>query len=188
MTTYNYMNLTEKKARLYCTPPYITKALLKREYFPGIICEPAAGRGDIVKTLRDCNYTDICASDITDWGFAPCKIEDFLKSNHETDCLVTNPPFHLKAEFLEHAKRLARHKIALLLPVEFEYTMTFIHKHESDALFPWTALYAFPQSIRWLNLNDAWGKVHMAWFVFERGYSGDVHREKIRFKRNKSRK
>jgi hypothetical protein len=86
---------------------------------------------------------------------------------------------------LEHAKQIIRHKIALLLPVEFEYTMRFIQKHEYDETFPWKAIYAFPQSIRWLNLKDAWGKVHVAWYVFERGYLGDVHREKIRFQRNK---
>ena len=75
-----YIHPTDKKARLYCTPPHITKSLLKREYFPGSIWESAAGRGDIVRVLRDCNYTDIYASDINDWGFEPCWIEDFLKS------------------------------------------------------------------------------------------------------------
>jgi hypothetical protein len=185
MTTYNYINPTEKKARLYCTPGHVTKALLKREYFPGSIWEPAAGRGDIVKVLRDCNYPDIHASDLNDWGFKPCLIDDFLESNHESDCLVTNPPFNLKAAFLERAKQIIRHKIALLLPIEFEYTTRFIQKHEYDKSFPWKAIYAFPQSIKWLNVNVTWGMVHVAWYVFERNYSGDVHREKIRFLRNK---
>jgi hypothetical protein len=63
--------------------------------------------------------------------------------------------------------------------------MGFIEHHEADAEFPWKAIYAFPQSIRWLNVNDAWGKLQVGWFVFERGYGGEVIREKIRFRRNK---
>jgi len=183
--TYSYMLQAEKQKRLYCTPPHIVKALLKREKFPGSIWEPAAGRGDIVRVLRECGCHKIVASDITDWGFKPCQIENFLKSTSTSDFLITNPPFDLKAEFLEHAKKVVTHKIALLLPVDFEYRMRFIEKHENDNTFPWKAIYAFPQSIKWLNVNDAWGKLQVAWYVFERGYSGEVRRAKIRFCRNK---
>ncbi len=178
------MDDTERRERLYCTPCHITKALLKREVFPGSIWEPAAGRGDIVKVLRNCNYPDVHASDINNWGFQPCETEDFLKSTHESDCLITNPPFDLKVQFLEQAKRLVRHKIVLLLPVEFEYTMTFIKHHQADPAFPWKGLYTFPQSFRWLNTSEAWGKIHFGWYVFERGAIGEVVREKILFRRN----
>jgi hypothetical protein len=180
------MDDTERQKRLYCTPCHITKALLKREFFPGSIWEPAAGRGDIVRVLQECNYPDVHSSDINAWGFQPCVIEDFLKSTRQADCLITNPPFHLKFQFLEQAKRLVRHKIALLLPVEFEYTMAFIKHHETDSIFPWKGLYVFPQSFRWLNMPEAWGKIRFGWYVFERGAVGEVVREKILFRRNKS--
>ena len=175
----------ERQQRLYCTPPHITKALLKRECFPGSIWEPAAGRGDIVKALLRCRYPDVMALDIYDWKFQPCRIQDFLTSTTESDCIVTNPPFDLKAQFLAQAKRLARHKIAMLFPVNFEYTMTFVHHHESDPDFPWKALYVFLQPIPWLNVTDPGGKMRFAWFVFERGYHGPVIRRKISFDRNK---
>lgn len=182
--SYHYMDQAEKGARLYCTPPHITKALLKREFFPGAIWEPAAGRGHVVQVLHECGYRDVIASDLKDWGFRPCHTEDFLTARRCCDSLVTNPPFDLKMEFLVHAKQVAARKIALLLPVECEYTKGFVARHEPDHDFPWKAMYAFVQSIRWANLNDAWGKDHMAWFVFERGYAGDVIREKIIFRRN----
>jgi hypothetical protein len=182
----SYINEREKEARLYCTPPHITKALLKREFFPGSISEPAAGRGDIVRVLRECGYPDVHTSDITDWGFRPCEIENFLTSRHRFYCIVTNPPFDLKMKFLEHAKRVAAFKIAFLLPVQCEYTVRFIREHEDDDAFPWKALYTFPQSIRWLNVHEVWGKIHFGWFVFERGYRGEVMREKIMFQRNKA--
>jgi hypothetical protein len=180
------LNEIEHQKQLYCTPPHITKALLKRELFHGSIWEPAAGRGDIVKVLRACNYLNIHASDIEDWGFQPCQIENSLETTREYDCLITNPPFDVKFKFLEHAKQFVRHKFALLLPLQFENTVTFIEHHQSDPEFPWVALYAFPQSIRWLNAHKTWGKIQFGWFVFERKYFGEVRREKILFRRNKT--
>jgi hypothetical protein len=39
------MSEFERQKRLYCTPPHVTKALLKREFLPGSVWEPAAGKG-----------------------------------------------------------------------------------------------------------------------------------------------
>jgi len=180
------MNATEKKSRLFCTPSHITKALLKRESFPGSISEPATGRGDIVDVLRQCGYSDIHASDIRAWGY-PCQVEDFLKSERPHDSLITNPPFHLKWDFLIQTKRLIRHKIALLLPLEAEYTKRFVREHQSDQDFPWKALYSFLEPIRWLNVRTPANKMKFGWFVFERGYRGHVLREKIGFCRRANR-
>lgn len=178
--------ILEDEAELYCTPPYLVKALLRREVFPGSIREPAAGRGDIARVLLECGYRDVHASDLHDWDFQLCEVEDFLESARESDSLVTNPPFRLKAEFLTHAKHLVRHKIALLLPVDFEYTRTFLKNHRSDAAFPWKAIYGFVQGIGWLRRVDRSGRRKVGWFVFERGYRGPVIRETIIFRQNKS--
>ena len=165
----------------------VTKALLKREVFPGTIWEPAAGRGHIVRVLLDCGYPDVLASDKVDWGFKPCRIEDFLAATaNEVGSVITNPPFDLKAKFLSQAKLLARHKIAMLLPVEFEHTMEFVGRHATDPEYPWKALYSFPQGIPWANVRQRWGKVKHGWFVFERAYRGQVVREAIVFRRNAS--
>lgn len=137
-----------------------------------------------MRVLQQCGYEQVLATDLNDWGFRPCGIEDFLQSGREVESLVTNPPYPLKHEFLVHAKRLVRCKIAMLMPVEFEYTAKFIAHHERDTTFAWKALYAFPQSIPWKNVEEKSGKVHHGWFVFERGYLGPVVREKIRFDRN----
>ena len=176
----------ENKKQLYCTPPHITKALLKREVFPGMIWEPAAGRGHIVRVLRECGYTEIVCSDINDWGFDGCRIEDFLTTTRKCDCIVTNPPHdRLMPKFVAKAKLLARHKIAMLLPVQFEHTVEYVGNHLADADFPWKAEYTFPQTIRWENVHEHHGYIKHAWFVFERGYRGPVIREPIMFRRNR---
>ena len=179
------MKRLEDKAELYGTPPYITKALLKREFLPGLIWEPAAGLGDIVVVAQDCGYKDIRASDLHDWGFRLSEVEDFLTSTFVADTILTNSPFSKKKQFLAKAKHQARHKIALLLPVDFEYTRTFTEHHLHDAAFSWKALYAFPQGIGWLRRTDRSGRRKSGWFVFERGYEGPVIRETILFRPNK---
>jgi hypothetical protein len=180
------MDVIEREKRLYRTPSHITKALLEREIFLGSIWESAAGKGDLATVLRECGYNDVRASDIHDWGFRPCGIEDFLTSKNRFDCLVTNLPYNLKWKFLAQAKRLIRHKIAMLLPLEAEYTKTFARLHQSDHNFPWKALYSFLERIPWVNLKNPGGKIKFGWFVFERGYRGSVLRETISFRRRQS--
>ncbi len=174
--------LAEDAAQHYCTPPHITEALLRREKFPGTIWEPAAGKGHIVQVLRP-TYPNIFASDKYDYGFQPCWIEDFLTSSTQTDCIVTNPPYMFKVEFLAQAKLLARCKIAMLLPVDVEYSVDFFSNHKADSEFPWKALYGFVQAVRWPNLRGKWNRLRVGWFVFERGYEGPVIRQSIMFRK-----
>jgi hypothetical protein len=173
----------EREKGLFCTPRHITRALLKREEFPGLVWEPAAGKGDIVRVLLEWGYRDVLASDIYDWGFQPCEIKDFLKSATRVGSIITNPPYDLKWQFLTQAKKLAASKIALLLPLDTEYRSPFLRYHESDAAFPWKALYAFVQGVPWANVDGTWGRFLVGWHVFERGYTGNVIREKIAFDR-----
>ena len=160
---------------LFRTPPHIVKALLKREQFAGSVHDPAAGHMDLVRVLAECGYPDVIASDKHPWIGEGCRIEDFLTSTMQADNIVTNPPYHLpdcpniKLKFLTQAKRLARYKIAMLLPVTFEYTMGYIHHHEHDQDFSLKAVYAFPQTIPWINDPTPGNKMRFAWFVFERG-------------------
>ena len=174
--------MDEDQAQLYCTPPHITAALLKREQFPGTIWEPAAGQGHIVQVFRPSN-PNIFASDKYDHGFRPCRVEDFLTSTRQADNIVTNPPYKFKVEFLARAKMLARRKIAMLLPVDVEYSVDFFDNHKADRNFPWKALYGCVQAVPFQNLRGFWGRIRVGWFVFERGYEGTVIRVPIKFRK-----
>ena len=180
------MNSLEQQRELFCTPAHIVKALLKRECFAGRIWEPAAGRGDIVRVLHACGYSDVVASDLYDWG-GGYDLLDFLASEMECDSLITNPPYSLLKYFVCHAKRLVKYKFAMLLPLQFEFTRAWMDQHEHDRVFPLKACYAFPKSILWENVSQTWGRQKHAWFVFERGFRGEVVREKILFRRNGTR-
>lgn len=89
------------KEALYPLIPY-----LKKDWK---IWECACGSGNLVRGLKEYNY-DVIGSDIKEG-------HDFLKwQPKEYDCIVTNPPFSLKQEFLRRCYELKK-PFALLLPL-----------------------------------------------------------------------
>ncbi|MEM3264787.1 MAG: class I SAM-dependent methyltransferase [Thermoplasmata archaeon] len=80
---------------------------LKREW---TIWECAQGKGNLTKALEKEGFR-VIGSDIIDGV-------DFLKSNvnYVFDCIITNPPYSLKDEFLERAYEIGK-PFALLMPL-----------------------------------------------------------------------
>lgn len=108
---------------LYETPPAAVRALLSVEPLPQRIWEPACGPGKIVAALRVAGH-DVVASDLVDYA-CPGQLAgvDFLMERQAPpgcDCIVTNPPFKLAAEFVEHAiGRLGMRRVVMLLRLAF---------------------------------------------------------------------
>ena len=73
------------------------------------IWEPARGKGNIVNALHKAGFCPF-GTDILDG-------DDFLTYDlvHEYDCIITNPPFSLKDQFLARCYELGK-PFALLLP------------------------------------------------------------------------
>lgn len=72
------------------------------------IWEPAAGKGNLVRGLKEKGF-NVFSSDILTGV-------DFLVSDYPVDCIITNPPFSLKQQFLERCYKLKK-PFALLLPL-----------------------------------------------------------------------
>ncbi len=79
---------------------------LKKEW---IIWEPACGKGNIVKYLTLKEYFVIGTDILTGEDFLNYIPEDF-------SCIITNPPYTLKQQFLERCYQLGK-PFALLLPL-----------------------------------------------------------------------
>lgn len=75
-----------------------------------IIWEPADGKGNLSGYLRERESFNVIGTDILVG-------KDFLKWNPKRfDCIITNPPYSLKQQFLERCYEL-RKPFALLLPL-----------------------------------------------------------------------
>lgn len=107
-----------RRSDLYPTPPEVTVALLQFLNLPKEtqIWEPAAGDGDMAKTMWDCGMlvdeTDIRSGQdfLTSW-----RPDD---SEYDYDWIITNPPFSLAEEFIRHASELQR-PFAMLLKAQY---------------------------------------------------------------------
>jgi hypothetical protein len=105
----------------YQTPIELTRALIHIEgdRIPHVCWEYGAGTGNIVTALRESGRT-CYASDIFDYGFPGCKIEDYRDAVPEWDVegIVTNPPFTFALEFLQKSLREVPY-VAYLLRTNF---------------------------------------------------------------------
>lgn len=108
--------LAERELDLYETPAVAVEALLRVERIPHCVWEPAAGRGAIVRVLRDHSHA-VIASDIAAYDFPLHFQRDFLAEigmPAGCECLLTNPPFRIVEPFVEHALQLCPRVIMLL--------------------------------------------------------------------------
>jgi len=100
----------------YSTPPEAVLALLQAEQLPPSIWEPFTGSGNIVRVLRDRGRA-VIASDIVAYNFPLHFVRDFLAETQApagTSAIVSNPPYRLAAECVEHGLRLVPVVVMLL--------------------------------------------------------------------------
>ncbi len=160
----NNVTGNRKASDAYETPYSLTRQLLEREKFPNLILEPACGNRAIVKVLNDFDY-DVIAVDIN-MGI------NFLSIHDRYPAIVTNPPFSLAYEFIQHAKTLCD-KFAFLLPLSYLHGK---ERHDNiwmDKKFPLKRIYVFT---RYPMLGEPLrtdGKYHTgmmvyAWYIWEK--------------------
>lgn len=155
-----------KKSDLYETPYSLTSLLLEKEKLPGTVLEPATGNGAIVKVLVEHGYTphhfDLVVND-----------RDFLKYNTPWDTIITNPPFSIAQQFIIHAKKVARKKIVMLLPLSYLHGVERYRTIFQDKKFPLARVYVFTrypmlgESLREDGKHET-GMMVYAWFVWEK--------------------
>jgi hypothetical protein len=105
----------ERGLDLYETPNVAVEALLRVEQIPQRIWEPAAGKGAIVRVLRDHGHA-VMASDIYDYGGLDF-VGDFLGQERMPagcEAIVTNPPYKIAESFVAYALDRAPLVIMLL--------------------------------------------------------------------------
>lgn len=188
----NHVDTPRETNDYYATHPRAVQMLLELENFDKNIVEPCCGQGHISKVLEHHGY-NVRSMDLIDRGYGEGGI-DFLKYNETIDAdIITNPPYSLAKEFIEHSMDLVTdgHKIAMFLK------LTFLESSGRKALFK-----KYPPKKIWVSSSripcgkngdfydrdkdgnikyDKSGKpkevssaVCYAWFIFEKGYTGSI--------------
>jgi hypothetical protein len=175
-TGNNRAPLSDRGNDLYETPPCATLALLRAEALPWKIWEPACGRGAIVNVLRAHGH-NVLATDLIDYGDPTCFYRrDFLleqKLPTGCECILTNPPYKLAAQFVEHALELCPRVIMLL-------RLAFLESERRSRILDTGTLarvHIFRKRLPMMH-RDGWegpkasSAMPFAWFVWDRTRNG----------------
>jgi hypothetical protein len=173
--------LADRGDDLYETPACAVEALLRVERLPLRLWEPACGRGAIVDVLRAAGH-QVIGSDLVNYG-DPTHFyrRDFLmeKLPAGCECIITNPPYKLAEQFVEHAIDLCPHVVMLL-------RLAFLESERRTGILEGRGLARVCLFKRRLPMmhRDGWdgprasSGIPFAWFVWDRSHSGPptVHR------------
>jgi hypothetical protein len=168
--------LSERGDDLYETPPVAVEALLRAEKLPLRIWEPACGPGAIVRVLRAAGH-EVIASDLVDYG---CPLStsriDFLLERRvplNAEMILTNPPYKLARQFVEHAIELCP-LVVMLLRLEFlesERRSDILEDHGLARIHLFRKRLPMMHRSTWQG-RKANSRIAFAWFVWSRDHKG----------------
>lgn len=170
----------ERGHDLYETPPEAVRALLRVETLPlGAVWEPACGRGAIAEVLKAAGYP-VWPTDLVDYGYGTPV--DFLGVDAPpvgTGCILTNPPFKIANQFVNHALHL-HPRVYMLLRLAFYESVRRSPILENCGL---KRVYVFRKRLPMMH-RDGWegrkanSGMAFAWFCWDNSYVGptELHR------------
>jgi len=162
----NRKPLSERpEADFYRTPESLTQALIDHQlvHKAYYVHEPAAGDGAIQKVLQAAGY-NCTAEDIRTTG------KDFLEDNTRREQIVTNPPFSLFDEFVEHARDVCSDQYIMLGKMNFFGAYGRTQKHLWKYL---REVRIFNRQIDYRTPAGKGGHFHVGnlvtgWFIFDK--------------------
>jgi hypothetical protein len=155
----------------YVEPAWCSARLFAVEQFTGSIVDPACGWGTIVVEALKAGY-NAAGFDLVDRGWDAIP-RDFLQSATMFDNIVTNPPFDILPEFVSHAVRHARRKVATIAEVRRLPAARWLQQLPLARILLLTPRPSMPSG----SYIKAGGKVgggtkDFCWLVFDRGHVG----------------
>ena len=180
--TLGASNHTDKERQsedFYATEPRAAELLLELEEFDENIWECACGQGDLSKVFEKAGHK-VLSTDLVDRGYGTGGV-DFLKCNEVFNGdIITNPPYKYAQSFVEHALELVPdgHKVAMFLKLQF---LEGKARRELFEKYPPKVVYVASGRLLCAKNGDFEGMragggsaVAYAWYVWEKGYSGDT--------------
>jgi hypothetical protein len=158
----------------YVEPAWCSARLFQVEQFEGSIVDPACGWGTIVIEARRTGY-NAAGSDIVDRGHDSTRTpSDFLKSIAVYDNIVTNPPFDIAQQFITHAVKHARRKVAAIVPIRRLPAASWLQALPLARVLMLTPRPSMPSG----SFIRAGGKVgggtqDFCWLIFDHGHQGE---------------
>lgn len=174
----NHSSTERQPDDYYATDPKAVELLLEKENFSNNIWECACGEGHISKVLLTRGY-NVRSTDLIYRGFGEENPLDFLKTEN-TDLelnIITNPPYKFAQQFVEKAITSIADgfKVAMFLKLQF---LEGKSRKQMFKKYPPKIIYVSSSRLK-CAINGNFEKlgssaVAYAWYVWEKGYSGNT--------------
>jgi hypothetical protein len=149
----------------YETPAWVTAALMWHVPAAMKVWEPACGSGKMAEALMAAGH-EVMASDLArGQNFLRCIISPF---HAPLDAIITNPPYGIAAEFIEHALDLMKPcggLVAMLLRTDFDHAASRRHLFADHPAF--AAKLVLTKRIRWFEESTGSPSFNHAWFIWD---------------------
>lgn len=168
----------------YATDPKALEILLEQLEKDGVelsknIWEPACGDGALSRVLEQRGYS-VFNTDLIDRGYENFHLaKNFFEFENECDGdILTNPPFKLAVQFIQHSLDLVKdnHYVVMFLKVHFLESQERWEKLFSKKNFRYA--YMFSNRAR-TAMNGNFDKYNMSsptfymWGIWQKGYTGE---------------
>jgi hypothetical protein len=180
--------LAERGDDVYMTPPVATAALLRHVKLPHRLWECACGDGTgILDPLRAAGH-QVIGSDLVDYERPDCFWRrDFLlerKAPAGCEGIVTNPPYKLVEQFVEHALDLCPRVIMLLRLafLESEKRCAILEDRGLARVLVFRKRLPMMHRLGWEGRKANSGMA-FAWFVWDRSHVGPTTIERVSWER-----
>lgn len=167
---------TEKREKddYYPTCVEATRSLLAIEPIGQHVWEPACGEGDISKELERTGRT-VISSDLVNRGYGTPRVDFLFENQLLAPTIITNPPFKLSEEFVQHALDLGAEKVCMLL--RLAWLEGEGRKRRIYDVVPPARVHISSRRLTMLRGGDedvrgGGGMIAFGWFVWERGFRG----------------
>jgi len=149
----------------YETPEWVTQALLPHLIAVDEVWEPACGSGRMAWVLRT-HGLKVRSTDIETGT-------DFLVETLRVPAIVTNPPYGLAEQFIQHALRLTcaqKGLVGMLLRTDYDHAKTRRHLFGDCPTFAKKVV--LTRRIRWFEDSTGNPSFNHAWFVWDWQHQG----------------
>lgn len=155
----------------YVEPKWVVNALLDVEPFYGVCWDPACGSGTIPKAIADRGML-YHGSDIADRGYGTPDI-DFFKSTQKVSNIISNPPYSVLQEWVDHSLKCTTQKVAVIARLAFLESMKRKSWFESRPIARvWVSSRRVSMPPGGADIPAKGGSIAFSWYVFEHGHKG----------------
>lgn len=157
----------------YCEPARAVDALLDAEPFAGSVLDPACGGGNVVGRCL-ARGLEAYGSDLVDRANGIFPVIDFFDVADPVANIITNPPYGVAEQFIQHALAIADRKVAVLVRLAFlegrrRYARLF--KPTPPArIWQFSSRISMPPGDSGAEAKG--GAVAFCWIVWDRQHSG----------------